>query len=51
MGICYLCEKKNDYYFSNDLCECCTKLKHLVLAMGTSEKVVKLLAVHLKDPK
>jgi hypothetical protein len=49
MGICYLCEKKNDYYFSNDLCEVCIRLKHLIKAMGGSEKIVKSLSVRLKD--
>jgi hypothetical protein len=50
MGHCWICEKKNDYWISNDLCESCSKLVNLVRAIG-SEKITHSLTVRLKPPK
>jgi hypothetical protein len=50
MGHCWICEKKNDNWFSNDTCEYCTKLVALVKAIG-SEKITRCLTVRLKDLK
>ena len=50
MGKCWICEKQNEYWFSNELCISCDKLVHLIKAIG-SEKVAKSLSVRLKDPK
>ncbi len=50
MGYCDFCLKKNNYWFSNQTCESCTKLQYLVRAIG-SEKVARSLSVRLKEIK
>lgn len=50
MGQCWICEKKNDFWISNDTCIPCKKLVNLIRAIG-SEKIAKCLTVRLKDLK